>query len=85
VKAGWGEVFDHTGIGVGMGMHEPPYIGKDREDLIKPGMVFCLQSWMYDVKPGGLGVIGYEHEFVVTDSGNYPIVPFEDELLWIVD
>jgi Xaa-Pro aminopeptidase len=79
-----GEVFDHTGIGVGMYQHEPPYIGEGREDVIKPGMVFCLQSWIYDVGEGGMGVLGYEHEFVVTDKGSRPLVPLEDELLWVI-
>lgn len=79
-----GETFDHTGIGVGLHIHEPPYIGHGREDVVNPDNVFCFQAWIYDVENDGMGVLGYEHEFVVTESGCKPIVPMEDELLWII-
>ena len=81
---GSGEVYETAGIGCGMYPHEPPYIGRGRQDILKPGMVFTVVAWSYDIKPGGLGILGFEHEFVVTESGNKPIVPFEDELLWTV-
>ncbi len=83
-KAMGAEIYALVGIGVGLYPHEPPYIGKNRDDILKPGMVFTAVAWTYDVKPGGLGILGFEHEFVVTESGNAPIVPFEDELLWVI-
>jgi Xaa-Pro aminopeptidase len=83
-KSGTGETFDHTGIGVGLYVHEPPYIGAGRTEIMKPGNIFSFQAWIYDVGPGGMGVLGYEHEFLVTEKGCRPIVPYEDELLWIV-
>ncbi len=83
-KSGTGETFDHTGIGVGLYIHEPPYVGANREEILEPGNIFSFQSWVYDVGEGGMGVLGYEHEFLVTDKGSRPIVPLEDELLWII-
>ncbi|MFW9801758.1 MAG: M24 family metallopeptidase [Candidatus Thorarchaeota archaeon] len=82
---GSGEVYATVGIGCGLYPHEPPYIGKDRKDILQPGMVFTVVAWSYDIVPDGLGILGFEHEFVVTESGNRPIVPFEDELLWVLD
>lgn len=83
-KSGLGETFDHTGIGVGLYIHEPPYIGAGTTEIMEPGNLFSFQSWMYDVGPGGLGVLGYEHEFLVTEKGCRPIVPMEDDLLWVI-
>jgi Xaa-Pro aminopeptidase len=83
-NSGLGETFDHTGIGVGLYIHEPPYIGAGTTEVMKPGNIFSFQSWMYDIGPGGMGVLGYEHEFLVTDKGCRPIVPMEDELMWTV-
>ncbi|MHA1422732.1 MAG: M24 family metallopeptidase [Candidatus Thorarchaeota archaeon] len=83
-KSGIGETFDHTGIGVGLYIHEPPYIGAGTTEVMEPGNIFSFQSWMYDVGSGGLGVLGYEHEFLVTEKGCRPIVPIEDDLLWVV-
>jgi len=84
IKSKTGETFDHTGIGVGLYIHEPPYIGGGRTEIMEPGNIFSFQSWIYDVGSGGMGVLGYEHEFLVTNKGSRPIVPHEDELLWIV-
>lgn len=83
-KSKTGETFNHTGIGVGLYIHEPPYIGAGRTEIMEPGNIFSFQSWVYDVSPGGMGVLGYEHEFLVTNKGCIPIVPHEDELLWVV-
>ena len=83
-KSGVGESFDHTGIGVGLYIHEPPYIGANRQEIMEPGNIFSFQSWLYDVKPGGMGVLGYEHEFLVTQKGCRPIVPLEKNHLWTI-
>ncbi|MFC4408009.1 M24 family metallopeptidase [Haloarchaeobius iranensis] len=47
-EAGYGEQFVHrTGHGVGLEVHEPPYIvaGNDRE--LEPGMVFSVEPGIY--------------------------------------
>lgn len=46
--AGYGEKFIHrTGHGLGLEVHEPPYIVKGNEQELKPGMVFSIEPGIY--------------------------------------
>ncbi|MFU8867049.1 M24 family metallopeptidase [Natronococcus sp.] len=66
-EAGYGDAFVHrTGHGVGLEVHEPPYItaGNDRE--LEPGMVFSVEPGIY--LEGKFGV-RLEDLVVVTDEG----------------
>ncbi|WP_222918349.1 Xaa-Pro peptidase family protein [Natrinema sp. SYSU A 869] len=65
--AGYGDAFVHrTGHGVGLEVHEPPYIvdGNDRE--LEPGMVFSVEPGIY--LEGQFGV-RIEDLVAVTDDG----------------
>jgi Xaa-Pro aminopeptidase len=65
--AGYGDAFVHrTGHGVGLDVHEPPYIveGNDRE--LEPGMVFSVEPGVYLEDRFGVRI---EDLVVVTDDG----------------
>ncbi|MFB6127523.1 MAG: aminopeptidase P family protein [Halolamina sp.] len=66
-EAGYGEEFVHrTGHGVGLSVHERPYIvdGNDRE--LEPGMVFSVEPGVYRAGEFGVRV---EDLVVVTETG----------------
>jgi Xaa-Pro aminopeptidase len=55
-KAGYGDKFGHgTGHGIGLEVHEPPWISKAKGDVVlRPGMVFSVEPGIY--LPGWGGV-----------------------------
>ncbi len=54
-KGGMGELFVHsTGHGVGLDIHEMPYIAKRSTTVIEEGMVFTIEPGVY--LPGAFGI-----------------------------
>lgn len=65
--AGYGEFFVHrTGHGIGIEIHEPPYIVEGNEIPLQTGMTFSDEPGIY--LPGRFGV-RIEDQLVVTDDG----------------
>jgi Xaa-Pro aminopeptidase len=65
-RAGYGDYFIHrTGHGIGLDVHEEPYIAEGYEALIEEGMAFSVEPGIYI--PGKFGV--RVEDIVVTTSG----------------
>ncbi|MEI7555798.1 aminopeptidase P family protein [Candidatus Chlorohelix sp.] len=65
--AGYGEFFVHrTGHGIGMEVHEEPYIVNGNQLILEPGMAFSIEPGIY--LPGRFGV-RIEDIAIITDNG----------------
>jgi Xaa-Pro aminopeptidase len=66
-KSGYAKYFVHsTGHGVGVDIHEPPWIRDQSPDLLKPDMVLTVEPGVY--LPGRFGV-RIEDTLRVTSQG----------------
>jgi len=66
-SAGYGDAFVHrTGHGVGLDIHEEPYIVADSDRTLEPGMVFSVEPGVYLDGEFGCRI---EDLVVVTDDG----------------
>jgi len=66
-KAGYGEYFTHrAGHGLGIEIHEPPYISASSDVVLDEGMVFSIEPGIY--MPGKFGVRLEEIVFLRADG-----------------
>jgi Xaa-Pro dipeptidase len=63
--------FEMAGHGIGMDIHEPPFIDKTNDGVLEVGMVIALEAWILSSfkRFGGEGVFGFVNDYVVTDTG----------------
>lgn len=65
--AGYGPQFLHrTGHGLGLEIHEPPYLRADNPAPLEPGMVFTVEPGIY---LPGVGGVRIEDDLLLTDQG----------------
>ena len=78
-KAGYGEFFVHrTGHGLGLEVHEPPWIKKGNDQKLREGMVFTIEPGIY--LPGKFGV-RIEDNVVIGKSGTENLTSMTHELV----
>ncbi|MBS7635036.1 aminopeptidase P family protein [Candidatus Bathyarchaeota archaeon] len=78
-EAGYGGFFTHrTGHGLGLEVHEEPYITQTNETTLKPGMVFTIEPGIY--LHGSFGV-RIEDDIVVTEDGREVLTKMPRDLL----
>ncbi|HDQ73516.1 MAG TPA: aminopeptidase P family protein [Chloroflexi bacterium] len=76
-QAGYGAYFNHrTGHGLGLEVHEPPYIVEGNERLLEPGMTFTVEPGIYLPGQGGVRI---EDDVLVTADGGESLTTFPRE------
>ena len=64
---GYAALFGHaTGHGVGLALHEAPWVGADGDDVLSPGMVLTVEPGLYEA---GVGGVRLEELVLVTREG----------------
>jgi len=80
-QAGLGEKFGHgVGHGIGLAVHEMPYMKPGEQLLLEPGMVFTVEPGVYVPGWGGIRVEDMAH---VTEAGYELLTSSPRELLAI--
>ncbi len=77
-SAGYGEYFIHrTGHGIGLEVHEAPYIVGDSQSQLETGMTFTVEPGIYLPGRGGVRI---EDNIVVTEIGGESMSSFDRAL-----
>ena len=77
-EAGYGQYFRHrTGHGLGLEVHEEPYMRAGSTVLLAPGMTFTVEPGIYLIERGGVRI---EDDMVITASGSQSLTDLPREL-----
>ena len=68
---------NRTGHGLGLDVHEAPYIMRGNHQLLEPGMVFTIEPGLYDLSRIGVRI---EDDMLVTQNGAESLTTFPRDL-----
>ena len=78
IDSGFGEFFIHrTGHGLGVEVHEPPYINEGDETIMREGMVFTIEPGIYIPDLGGIRI---EDDVLITKTGSESLTTISRDL-----
>jgi Xaa-Pro dipeptidase len=79
IDAGYGHLIRHrTGHGIGLELHEAPYIVEGNKLLLEPGMVFTVEPGIYEMNSIGVRI---EDDLLITAEGVECISTFSRDLI----
>jgi Xaa-Pro dipeptidase len=79
--AGYGDYFFHrTGHGLGLEVHESPYIMEANTEPLKMGNVFTIEPGIYLAGRGGVRI---EDDIVITANGSRSLTTFPRDLIQV--
>ncbi|SFJ31724.1 M24 family metallopeptidase [Thermoflavimicrobium dichotomicum] len=82
ISQGYGDYFGHgTGHGIGLEVHEGPYLSTQSEDTLVPGMIVTVEPGIYIPDFGGVRI---EDDVLVTESG-YEVLTHSKKELIVID
>ncbi|MPN53312.1 putative dipeptidase PepE [bioreactor metagenome] len=77
-KAGYGSYANHRcGHGIGVGLHEEPYLRFDNELVLQKGMVFSIEPGIYIPQVGGFR---HSDTVILTEKGSMKITDYKNKL-----
>lgn len=80
--AGYGEYFlNRTGHGIGMDVHEEPFIKGGSDQVLEPGMAFSIEPGIYI--PGEVGM-RIEDIYIINENGKGQSLNHSDRELTVL-